>query len=61
VIRRIAIGSGEVTTFVGVGGRHGVRPGALPGGLNQPYDVAWMKGGALAILDAGENVVLVAR
>lgn len=57
-IRKIDLASGAVTTVVGVGQQVGVKPGPLPGRLNQPAGVALSPAGKLFILDRGENCVL---
>jgi sugar lactone lactonase YvrE len=59
-IRKIVIGTGAVSTPVGVVGQPGLQPGPLPASLHCPAFVAAVSGG-LAITDACENVVLIAR
>jgi sugar lactone lactonase YvrE len=56
-IRKIALATGKVTTFVGSPGRVGVLPGPLPAALNQPIGVAAISSVELAILD--ENSLLL--
>jgi hypothetical protein len=46
---------------VGKPGSKGVQLGALPAGLNTPSGIALLPDGSLAISDAAENVILVAR
>lgn len=58
-VRKIALGSGVVTTVAGVPGQHGVKLGALPARLNNPADIAVLPTGELLILD--ENALLVVR
>ena len=57
-IRKIDLASGTVATVVGIGGQTGVKPGPLPGRLNQAVGVALSPARRLFVLDRGENCVL---
>jgi streptogramin lyase len=60
-VRKIAIASGAVTTYVGAAGVAAVQIGPLPAGLNTPCGLALGSGGALYIASAHENAILLAR
>jgi hypothetical protein len=59
VIRRIDLGTGAVTTEVGIAGVRGVQPGLLPTSLNSPRSIALAPNGDLLIVD--ESAVLRVR
>jgi hypothetical protein len=60
-VRRLVLSTGEISDAVGRPGQRGVKLGPLPAGVNQPFGIALLPGGSLAISDSRENVVLVAR
>jgi len=47
---------GAVTTVAGVAGRFGVRLGALPGGLSQPYDLALLNDKSMVVTTSNSVV-----
>jgi hypothetical protein len=57
-VRKMGLATGGVTTYAGVVGQVGVKPGPLPGGLSFPAAVAVSGGGELFIVDSHENAVL---
>jgi len=59
VVRRVDASTGAVTTVIGVVGAAGVRTGALPAQISQPYALALTPSGEL--LAASENAVLLAH
>ncbi|MFO0573412.1 MAG: NHL repeat-containing protein [Polyangia bacterium] len=60
-VRKIALATGTATTVIGVEGELGLLPGAYPGRLNGPRGLVWVPQQGLAISDAFENCVLLAR
>ena len=60
-VRKISLANATITTLVGVAGQHGVKPGPLPGRLNQPFGITFSPIGGLFIADVAENAVLVAH
>jgi hypothetical protein len=60
-IRKIAIATATVSTVIGSPGQVGVALGALPASLSKPQGVVVLPTGELAIADAGENAILIAR
>jgi hypothetical protein len=60
-IRKIALGTGAVTTVVGSPNRKGVVLGPLPGRLRYPWGLALGPAGELFIADVDEHAVLVAQ
>jgi sugar lactone lactonase YvrE len=60
-IRKITIATAAVSTVVGVPGCVGVTLGALPASLNGAVALTVLSTGDLAIVDQGENAVLIAR
>jgi hypothetical protein len=58
-IRKIDLATATVSTVIGAVGQIGVAPGALPATLNVPFDVTVLPTGELAIIDSGENAVLI--
>jgi hypothetical protein len=60
-VRKISLAAGTVSTIVGSAGRIGVSLGALPASLSQPFGVALLPTGELAIVDYNENAVLIAH
>jgi hypothetical protein len=60
-VRRLVLSTGEISDAVGRPGQRGVQLGPLPAGVNQPFGIALLPGGSLAITDSRENVVLVAQ
>jgi streptogramin lyase len=57
-IRRIELASGAVTTFAGVLGVRGVKPGQLPARLNRPRGLVKMGAGQIGFLDEGGVFVI---
>jgi hypothetical protein len=60
-VRAMVLAGGEILDVVGRAGSKGVQLGSLPASLNDPVGLAILPGGALAIADATENVVLLAE
>jgi sugar lactone lactonase YvrE len=60
-IRRIALGTGVVSTVVGSLGQAGLRLGPLPAGLSDPWGLALGPSGELYLSLAKENAILAAR
>jgi hypothetical protein len=58
-VRQIAIGTGAVTTVVGLSDRAGVLLGRLPAGLRAPFGLARGSAGELYLSDRDESVILV--
>jgi hypothetical protein len=58
-VRKIQVASATVSTIIGATGRVGVSLGALPASLNQPRGITVLPTGELAIVDSGENAVLI--
>ena len=48
-----------VSTVIGSPGRVGLSLGALPATINEPYGIAVLATGELAIVDAIENSILI--
>jgi sugar lactone lactonase YvrE len=61
VVRRIDLGTGDVTTLLGQSTRAGVKTGAWPASLNQPRTIGMTPTGELIIGDLAESVVLIAH
>ena len=60
-IRKLAIASGLVTTYVGNPAIGAVQLGPLPGAINTPTGIALGSGGALYLSTAHENAILVVK
>lgn len=60
-IRQIKLANVEVTTFAGVLGLSGVRPGPLPASLNQPFGLVVLPGGVIYLSNIFENALLEVR
>jgi sugar lactone lactonase YvrE len=60
-IRKVAIATGAVTTYVGNPAVGAVQLGALPGAINTPTGVASGASGELYIATAHENAILVVK
>jgi sugar lactone lactonase YvrE len=61
LVRKIAAGTANVSTLIGAPERYGVSLGALPASLSSASGLAVLPTGELAVIDAGENAVLIAR
>jgi hypothetical protein len=60
-IRKIAADTGKVSTVIGAPDRYGVALGVLPASLSTATGLAVLPTGELAVIDANENAVLIAK
>ena len=60
-VRKVTLSDLRVTTFIGIPGVSGVKPGPLPARINRPGAMALLPDATLALIDEEENVVLRVR